>query len=169
MFTHISRKGNGFFQVTLYLQLFQVVMSTEIYGSYLLEKKLVAQILFHSQFNKFAFKLLNGKEVVNHQSYHKNTQEYVNLWLGVELVSQISCIFDLIQKFWAKRFGLYTGVCGRCIVILGSLFSFLMTIRHSFLTSGWQSSIHSHSLYIQGDIKLVVVHLKYYHIPRSVA
>ena len=31
---------------------------------------------------------------------------------GVQMFSQISRIPDLIQKFWAKRCGLYTDVCG---------------------------------------------------------
>ena len=37
---------------------------------------------------------------------------YANLWHGVQMFSQISRIPDLIQKFWAKRCGLYAGVYG---------------------------------------------------------
>ena len=37
---------------------------------------------------------------------------YANLWHGVQIFSQISCIPDLIRKFWAKKGGLYAGVYG---------------------------------------------------------
>ena len=35
---------------------------------------------------------------------------YANVRNGVQMFSQISCIPDLIRKFWAKRCGLYAGV-----------------------------------------------------------
>ena len=39
---------------------------------------------------------------------------YANLQHGVQMFSQISCIPDLIQKFWAKKCGLYAdGVYGK--------------------------------------------------------
>ena len=37
---------------------------------------------------------------------------YANLRHGVQMFSQISRIPDLIRKFWAKKCGLYAGVCG---------------------------------------------------------
>ena len=42
-------------------------------------EKLIAQIEFHNQLNKFAVKLLNSGEIVSHLSCHAKTQEYANL------------------------------------------------------------------------------------------
>ena len=43
---------------------------------------------------------------------------YANLWHGLQMFSQISCIPGLIKKFWAKKCGLYAGVYGILLLLL---------------------------------------------------
>ena len=49
-----------------YIELFEAIMSTEMYGSHLLEKNLLLEEEFDNCFDKFAVKVLNGEETVGH-------------------------------------------------------------------------------------------------------
>ena len=60
---------------------------------------------------------------------------YANLPHGVQKFSQISHFPDLIQNFWAKRWGLYAGAYGKLATkiynLLAKFFSFFPQARRS--------------------------------------